>query len=146
MTSTVARAEKPEPPVYDLTHRHSLDDIVGYDVIHATWPWKADSTAERWRTTITVTAVIRGATNYATALELARKHRARPGSNGYAANRYACGCREIAHRMTSTSPQYVPPIFVDVDVNVDDRPAHVPASVPEAEVDAYLDAYPFPGA
>lgn len=110
--------ELPEPPTYNPAHSHGLDTIAGYDVIHATWPAMDPDPAERHQTTLTVTAVIRGATNYGTALQLAKAHRTgRAGSYGYPATRYVCGCREIADRMRITDPRHTPATFHDIAAN-----------------------------
>lgn len=84
-------------PVYDHAHGgHDRTDPryteVGYDVIRSTW-------GEGQPTVLEVTAVVHGAGNYLAALEAAKTHRAGPGTYGFTATRYACGCRWIANHL-----------------------------------------------
>jgi hypothetical protein len=76
-------------PVFDTTHGHPADAVVGYDVVHSiTTPGAA--------LRITVEQVVVGAGNYTEALLAARAFRTERGHYGYTANRWSCGCRWIA--------------------------------------------------
>lgn len=131
MTTTTARSVVEVSPAlrYDLSHAHSLDDVTGYDVVRSNWtPAPLRPAGEPRQTTLTVTAYVRGAEQYATALHLAKQHREiretptgatfRDGQYGYPAPRYACGCRslaEIADPGRARAPMELPAVVVDLD-------------------------------
>lgn len=71
-------------------HRHSLDAITGYRIIRTDW---TDGSVRR-----ELIVEVAGATNYANALEVARKVRREATATQYGLvdNVYECGCDSIS--------------------------------------------------
>lgn len=98
-------------PVYDFSHPHPLTAITGYDVVRTRWAGQTVGVG----VTVTVTDVVDGASNAATAQQLARAHRAGGRYQwGYAAPRYACGCRWLGTLGAGTT-------IIDLELTGDPR-------------------------